>query len=294
MQNMEGYLQRIRAEFPDFTFANARMVTDGADHLVFVIDEAWIFRFPKTDEYRESFKREVQLLNELYGKTAIRVPHYEFLSAEKDFGGYRMVPGEELKIEKFFALEEGAQLLIPKQMGGFLSVLHRLPEKYGVLNQGPWSQSSYEERYNNERRAVFATHVSDEFLTKLDLFYVGYSKQHSSVRVVAHCDLTDDHILANIEGLTGIIDFGDAAVSDPALDFAFLWRYGDWVPQRAYEQYQHQGDETLLLRSRWHFVRFLIDRIFYSIQDGEPERIPERVVLVEEELSKLSKYNRDK
>ena len=137
---MQEYLQRIRIEFPEFAFANARMVTDGADHLVFVIDEAWIFRFPKTDEYRESFKREVELLDELNGKTVVRVPHYEFLSKEKDFGGYKMIPGGELRIEKFFALEERVQQLIPKQMGEFLSVLHKLPEKYGVLNEEPWSQ----------------------------------------------------------------------------------------------------------------------------------------------------------
>jgi hypothetical protein len=43
-------------------------------------------------------------------------------------------------------------------------------------------------------------------------------------RVVAHADLGAEHILELDGTLTGIIDWSDAAITDPALDFARLYR----------------------------------------------------------------------
>jgi aminoglycoside phosphotransferase (APT) family kinase protein len=46
----------------------------------------------------------------------------------------------------------------------------------------------------------------------------------SSERVVAHADLGAEHILEVDGTLTGIIDWSDAAITDPALDLARLYR----------------------------------------------------------------------
>jgi aminoglycoside phosphotransferase (APT) family kinase protein len=43
-------------------------------------------------------------------------------------------------------------------------------------------------------------------------------------RVLAHTDLGAEHILLNGATLTGILDWSDAALTDPALDFARLYR----------------------------------------------------------------------
>ena len=46
----------------------------------------------------------------------------------------------------------------------------------------------------------------------------------STERVLAHADLGAEHLLATDGRLTGVIDWSDAAVTDPALDFARLYR----------------------------------------------------------------------
>ena len=46
----------------------------------------------------------------------------------------------------------------------------------------------------------------------------------STERVLAHADLGAEHLLAADGRLTGVIDWSDAAVTDPALDFARLYR----------------------------------------------------------------------
>ena len=46
----------------------------------------------------------------------------------------------------------------------------------------------------------------------------------STERVLAHADLGAEHLLAADGRLTGVIDWSDAAVTDPALDFARPYR----------------------------------------------------------------------
>ena len=46
----------------------------------------------------------------------------------------------------------------------------------------------------------------------------------SHERVIAHADLGAEHILEVDGTLTGIIDWSDAAITDPALDLARLYR----------------------------------------------------------------------
>jgi aminoglycoside phosphotransferase (APT) family kinase protein len=63
--------------------------------------------------------------------------------------------------------------------------------------------------------------------------------------VLAHADLGAEHILEHGGAVTGVIDWTDAAVTDPALDFARLYRdfgpdflaevlgaYGGGAPER--------------------------------------------------------------
>lgn len=61
----------------------------------------------------------------------------------------------------------------------------------------------------------------------------------SALRVVAHADLGAEHLLADGTGLTGVIDWSDCAVTDPALDFARIHR--DFGPAFLAEALQAYG-----------------------------------------------------
>ncbi len=84
---------------------------------------------------------------------------------------------------------------------------------------------------------------------------------------IIHSDLTDDHLLLSPTGNIGIIDFSDAVIWDPAVDFAFLWSYGDWVPQYVFDQCSHIKDAGILSRSYWHYVRYRIDCFYSDLMD---------------------------
>ena len=96
----------------------------------------------------------------------------------------------------------------------------------------------------------------------IEQFYNGYREVVSPHRVVIHGDLVVEHLLLDdeTEQLSGIIDFGDVALGDPAQDFLGFWAYGADAVARAVELYRPaQPDSTLLARSREHAIRYRLD-----------------------------------
>ncbi len=59
-------------------------------------------------------------------------------------------------------------------------------------------------------------------------------------KVITHCDIQEKNILIDkdLTQITGIIDFSDAMIADPALDFDRLWDYGNEFVHGVYEAYQ--------------------------------------------------------
>jgi aminoglycoside 2''-phosphotransferase len=270
-------IARVREEFPNLAFCDARLVNRGDDHFVLVLDGEWVIRFPRTEAYKASFQNELRLLAALCTLSAVPVPNYELVPRQRDFGGYRMIQGEASGEDRFAALDPGIQHTIIGQLARFLSALHSLPtvllqpsdDGYDRWDaQEPWR---YTRRYVSERRALIATAIPPEVLTSVDAFYPEFQTMVSEVRRITHADLRDEHILFKSGGeqLAGIIDFGDAAVGDPAFDFAYFWGYGSSVPARIYEQYAFHDDERWLLRSYWHFMRFEIDSLYYALREAD-------------------------
>ena len=120
---------------------------------------------------------------------------------------------------------------------------------------------------------MIAPYVGRETIAKLDAFYeahIGLCGKFSAATVI-HGDLTEDHILLDPRrgSIAGVIDFADAAIGDPAQDFAFLWSYGDWVAKCAVDHYA-RADGSLLERSRRHYLKYAAHRIYYCMTHAKP------------------------
>jgi aminoglycoside 2''-phosphotransferase len=271
----ERLASQIRAEFPTLQFSEVDLVNSGIDHIVMILDSRWVFRFPRTREYRSSFTRELALLRELGERSPIAVPQYEFVSAGEPFGGYRIIEGKELRTEHFRSFGRGMQARIGGKLADFLSVLHSLPVRLLTASENSYLWTCdrprrHADRYFKVRRDTISSKFP-ELVTLLDEFYQRYLEVRCPSRCITHGDFTDDHILVTAGGEVGIIDFADAVVDDPATDFSYLWSYGDWVPKEVLDGYSGCGDPEILNRSYWHFVRYRIDCFYSELKDGRVE-----------------------
>src|SRR5205085_1752402 len=113
----------------------------------------------------------------------------------------------------------------------FLSELHSFPIEQavsvGVQEHTPerWRER-YLERYLDLQKRVFPL-LDADLRTKSERLWKDFLDDRAIFAfqpVLIHCDLAGEHILCDPERstLTGVIDWGDATIGDPAMDFVGL------------------------------------------------------------------------
>ena len=181
-----------------------------------IVDDEWVFRFPRRSGVEEALEVEIALLPALAAALPVAVPSFEYVSRSPLFVGYRVIRGEPL---------------VDEDAGGVravLEALHALDPTGLPLAQTDWVDA-YRRQCAEFERLVFplldgdtrrrAQRLFDEVETLVDF-----------EPVLLHADLGPDHLLVRDGRLSGVIDWGDARVGDPALDYAWLLNgpFADW------------------------------------------------------------------
>ena len=253
-------LERIAAAFPDLTWSRARRITEGWDHVVVVLDDALVFRFPQEPPYAEALGREMEVLNHLAPLLPVRIPRYDRVAPDGSFAGYPLLPGRTLTPEVLASLEEPVLDALVDQLAGFLSVLHTAPIPGTPLERVPPSYLAEDQR--DVRRstaehlpAVLSAEELDEvqrILADVDVLLAADVPE-----VVVHNDVYSRHLLwDDAAARLGVIDFSDMCCGDPAVDFAELHEYGADFVGAVYERYTGPKDPGFLDRA-WTYQRWI-------------------------------------
>lgn len=263
-------VERIRRAFPDLAFERAELIDHGEDHRVIVLDSAWVFRFPREADYLATFPAELSLLATLSARSPVPIPFYQWVTPDRSFGGYRLIEGEALTTARFDGLERKAREALIAELAAFLRALHGLP--HDVLRTADGDPSTDERWRQDEvtdylarRRPALARMIEEGLLSRLDRAHEIYPTLAHERRVVIHGDFSLGHILIapDEDRLAGVIDFGDAAVGDPAYDFTVFHGLADWAPALALEVYG-DNSEAMLIRSAFSYIRYAAARLAQS------------------------------
>jgi len=265
-------LSKIRKEFPELKWKQAEHNVQGWDHYVIILDNKYVFRFPRTRHYLERLENEISLLEYLRNKVAISIPEYKYIAKNKSFAGYLLIEGEQLKKKVFKFVSHNSRKLIAKQLADFLSVLHKTPnktaQKYSTKKVD--AQKLYKELVSDINK-----HITPRFSKSNQLLVNNYLKEFKNYlkfphKVFTHNDLYSSHILINKNKKTvsGIIDFADRRIDDPARDFAELWDYGREFVEEVYKQYEGPKDKDFLKRSVMYYKRIPFLEMTSRFQGG--------------------------
>jgi aminoglycoside 2''-phosphotransferase len=259
----ETYLAKLKAQFPELSYERAELVTYGWDHDVLVLDDRLVFRFPKSAQYLNRLGAEIRLTAYLLPRLPVAIPHYTYVAEAYAFGGYEKIAGVEMRGEVFAQLTAESQAAIAVEIGAFLSALHQVPPAllqefgYEPTPEGPrWSVPQTQSVLQALRQDVFAQLAQDE-IRFIEAQFADYLALSCDVALVPiHRDLTGDHILVDpdVGCVAGVIDFADAQVNDPALDFAGLWAFGERFVKVVLDCYTGAIDADFLARSRFPAV----------------------------------------
>jgi aminoglycoside 2''-phosphotransferase len=262
----------VEAVFPSLATGSIRIDQAGGDHVLLIVDERYAFRFPRRG-WRD-LTLEIEVLRRLRQRSVPSTPSYDYIDPDGRFAGYPFIAGVPLTPARFAALPPICRSQMIDEAAQFLSELHGIrPETVAADDLWPraWSAEQFADRGSTERLPDIARRMPD-IAERLQGFYARYRRDRTETLVVIHGDLVGDHILVD-EGsgrLSGIIDFSDVALGDPAQDFLGFWAFGTDAARRAVELYKPAvTDAGLLARSRRHFIRYRLDRLFEGLRDGD-------------------------
>ena len=228
----------VEGAFPELAGSISPMsiLGEGYEFAAFESSSGIVFRFPKREEAARKQKVENALLPELSAAlpAAIPVPRLQAGPSPMcpwGFHGYQRLPGIPVA-----DLRDTAPLLpaLAPQVAGFLAALHSFPVDralaLGVPAAGSWLQSFGE--MHRFLMAELKSRLTPVKLGNVDEWWRSFLRITDGwcfSPVLTHGDLGPEHVLVQPQthALSGVIDFGDVVVGDPALDFAGMIVLGD-------------------------------------------------------------------
>jgi aminoglycoside 2''-phosphotransferase len=250
MMDVDAYVRLVQRNFPQVGVRTALPITRGWDSFVLEINGELIFRFPMRDDVMAYLQKELQLLPLLEPALSVPIPHFAYVghgdaSYPYTFVGYRKLDGVSLEDERITS--EQLVALAPA-LALFLSELHRFSvaqaAQAGVQDHTPeqWREL-YRERYIDLQQRVFPL-LDEELRAKSAQIWEHFLDDRSIFTfqpALIHADLACEHVFCDLQrgALTGVIDWGDATIGDPALDFVGLHRrHGQAFTERVLARYQ--------------------------------------------------------
>lgn len=190
----------VRRHLPELVDQVVVSLGQGLDNTAFLVEDL-VLRVSDGP----SVIREARLLALLAPRVSVPLPQPRFADGRLGVLAYPLLPGRSL-------LGRSAFPGLARRLGRFLADLHSIdPGMLGDLL--PRDEASPEEWLKN-------LDGPDHLLAVLAATVPAPTDHYA----VVHADLGAEHCLAVREELTGVIDWSDAAIADPAVDFARLYR----------------------------------------------------------------------
>ncbi|MQA94913.1 MAG: phosphotransferase [Streptosporangiales bacterium] len=222
----------IEARFPDLRGAPVEPLATGWDNTVHLVGGEWIFRFPRREVVLPGLRREIAYLPRLAPRLPLAVPVPEHVGEPGEdfpwpFWGARIIPGRELAEAP--AATAAQDVRVARELGAFLRALHDpalaaeagagLP--YDPLRRGDPAVRAPRARTDLDALAEQGLWTPDPAV--LDALDAGERSGAPDGSVVCHGDLHIRHLLVQDGHATGVIDWIDLCLGDPALDLSLAY-----------------------------------------------------------------------
>lgn len=233
----------------------------GWDNRVTLVDGRWVHRTPRFPDREPQLRRESALLPWLAPLLPLPVPVPQVLSEDPFTVRHAYLPGDRCP---------GASPAHGSAIGGFLRALHAVDVadamRHGARDAGTTHAETCATLSRMERDVLplLPPHVATAGAALLERMASPPPRA-----TVVHADLGPEHIRVVDEQVTGIIDWGDSCIGDPALDLAWTTRGSEPAFAEAVAA-SYDGDAPTLARALdWHLLGPWHE-VLYGLGEGGP------------------------
>lgn len=212
-------------EVPGLIIKSLKIISTGWDNLVADVNNEWIFRFARKQEFVTILEREKILLDWLHQRISLPIPYYEMYGKHTAFVGYRKIQGETLLTSDdgdkvYCTFSEQVRQEMAEKLALFLSELH---QSVNVADAADWGYKNYEIPLQLIEDSFVGTLASPD-VEKMIQEAVMCVKENSFPahrRVLLHNDLHGENFTLDTKTLnvSGVFDFSDAGIGDYTMDF---------------------------------------------------------------------------
>ncbi|MGW5266501.1 phosphotransferase family protein [Microbispora sp. NPDC004025] len=266
----EEIIRLLARHLPGYEIGSVERLGEGQDNAAYEVNGELVVRQSKIDEAAdrgEAVRREAALLAAVAELSPVPVPQPVFVDEEAGVLAYGKLPGRPLNLHP---VREPMRLAAP--LGDLLSRLHAAPvermEAFAPRDIYPLSEL-LEEAEDHYREV--GPHVSPAARRMVEDFLGTQAPPAPGVPAFCHNDLGAEHVLAEAETstVTGVIDWTDAAIADPAYDLALVFRdLGPEVFERTLARYHGGLDDAGHARVLFYARCALLEDVAYGLRSA--------------------------
>ncbi len=269
----------VRAQFPQLRAATVEPFGVGWDNAAFLVDGSVLFRFPRRRIVAGLIEREIAVLPQIAPHLPVAISTPTFVGAASPeypwvFAGYELIAGTTACS---VALSDEARSALAQPLARFLRALHDV-EPAPLIGQGlPPDEIGRLDHATRLRmaRERLPTLAAAGLVDEPEAF-VAWLDAHPPVllddakRRVVHGDLYARHVLLDERArLTGVIDWGDVHLGDPALDIAIAHLMLPAGAHAAFRDAYGPLDDRTWAVARYRAIYHAILELDYGIRESD-------------------------
>jgi aminoglycoside 2''-phosphotransferase len=293
---LAGYIELLDAAFPTLEVQRSILFGEGWDSVALLVNDHLVFRFAKRPDAAVRQAREADLLPLLSDRLPLPVPRYTYTWTDpawpgKRIVGYRLIAGESLMLT-----HPEHRATQAAQLGAFVSALHAVPleeaRRNGIVSRDAASLREAYRGFFARVRANMLPLFTEQEQAAIVACWSGYLDDDACFTftpTLVHRDLVAEHVLFDpaTGHLTGVIDWGDAGIDDPAVDFAGMRRQlGEEFAQQMMAAYHPTLDATALRRMDFYAGMEPFHEIHFAQTHGDAAHLAHGIELARRQAAR--------
>lgn len=273
----------IAEQFPEYASLPIKDVEkQGHDNRTYRLGDHMLIRMPTAADYALKVPKEQELLPQLAKRLSVSIPapikmgkpsaNYPY-----PFSIYKWLPGKSINL---LTLTDQDKEQLAFDLANFLKELQAITDVEGPEpGQHNWWRGDHVSVYDKGAREQIAelTNVIDASQA-LALWDKASSTKWDKKPVWIHGDFAIGNILMDNGKLSAVIDFGGAAVGDPACDLVIAWTYLSGKAREIFISEMDMDADTWLRARAWALWKATFELCQISDKNSPEAGLQKRII----------------